>query len=72
MAAAGLRGTVITLRRNVGHQRAIAIGLNYCAEELPAADVLVMLASGGDQRRSSGQARGRRSKTWAVWQIRKP
>jgi glycosyltransferase involved in cell wall biosynthesis len=48
MAAAGLRGTVITLRRNVGHQRAIAIGLNYCAEELPAADVLVMDADGED------------------------
>jgi glycosyltransferase involved in cell wall biosynthesis len=46
--AAGLAGCVLRLRRNVGHQRALAIGLNYAAEELPADDVLVMDADGED------------------------
>jgi glycosyltransferase involved in cell wall biosynthesis len=44
---AGLQGEVIRLRRNVGHQRAIAIGLSYAAE-LPAQDVLVMDSDGED------------------------
>jgi glycosyltransferase involved in cell wall biosynthesis len=48
LAAAGLRGVVLRLRRNVGHQRAIAIGLNYAASELPPTDVVVMDADGED------------------------
>ena len=32
---AGIGGVVIRLRRNVGHQRAIAIGLNYVADHMP-------------------------------------
>jgi polyisoprenyl-phosphate glycosyltransferase len=35
IADAGLDGVVIKLRRNVGHQRAIAIGLSYAAEDTP-------------------------------------
>jgi glycosyltransferase involved in cell wall biosynthesis len=31
---AGLQGVVIRLKRNVGHQRAIAIGLSYVSENL--------------------------------------
>jgi glycosyltransferase involved in cell wall biosynthesis len=45
---AGLQGQVIRLRRNVGHQRAIAIGLSYAAEALPPQDVLVMDSDGED------------------------
>jgi glycosyltransferase involved in cell wall biosynthesis len=41
--------TVVTLRRNVGHQRAIAIGLAYIAEQMPADAVLVMDADGQDR-----------------------
>lgn len=32
LADAGLNGTVITLKRNEGHQRAIAVGLSYAAD----------------------------------------
>jgi hypothetical protein len=40
---------VIKLKRNVGHQRAIAIGLGYVADRLPAAQrVVVMDADGED------------------------
>jgi len=47
--AAGLDGVVIKLKRNVGHQRAIAIGLNYVADHLPdAASVVVMDSDGED------------------------
>ena len=48
LAAAGISGVVLRLRRNVGHQRAIAIGLNYAAAELPPVDVVVMDADGED------------------------
>ena len=46
--AAGIDGTVITLRRNVGHQRAIAIGLSYIADKLPAAQCVVVMDSDGE------------------------
>lgn len=45
---AGLQGVVIRLRRNVGHQRAIAIGLNYVAEHLRAERIVVMDSDGED------------------------
>jgi hypothetical protein len=48
LSLCGLAGTVIRLRRNVGHQRAIAIGLNYVAEHMPAARVVVMDSDGED------------------------
>jgi glycosyltransferase involved in cell wall biosynthesis len=32
LRAAGVDGTIVRLKRNVGHQRAIAIGLNFAAE----------------------------------------
>ncbi len=34
LTQAGVAGVVLRLRRNVGHQRAIAIGLAYTAEHL--------------------------------------
>jgi len=46
---AGLRGVVIKLKRNVGHQRAIAIGLNYVAEhKIDAKRIIVMDSDGED------------------------
>lgn len=39
---------VLALRRNVGHQRAIAIGLAYAEEHFPSAHVVVMDADGED------------------------
>ncbi len=45
---AGLNGVVIRLKRNVGHQRAIAIGLNYVADELPEAERVVVMDSDGE------------------------
>jgi glycosyltransferase involved in cell wall biosynthesis len=46
--AAGINGTVIRLKRNVGHQRAIAIGLNYAAEYLPNSKRIVVMDSDGE------------------------
>jgi polyisoprenyl-phosphate glycosyltransferase len=48
IAGAGLNGVVIRLRRNVGHQRAIAVGINYVAEHMPVADAVVMDSDGED------------------------
>jgi hypothetical protein len=51
--AAGLDGVVVALRRNVGHQRAIAIGLGYAAELLPGAHRLVVMDSDGEDMPAS-------------------
>jgi len=46
---AGLDGVVLKLRRNVGHQRAIAIGLGYASEIMrPDQQVVVMDSDGED------------------------
>lgn len=50
IADAGLDGVVIRLKRNVGHQRAIAIGLNYVAEHLGDAQRIVVMDSDGEDR----------------------
>jgi hypothetical protein len=55
IAAAALPGVVLTLRRNVGHQRAIAIGLNYVAENLRSRRVVVMDSDGEDLPASIAQ-----------------
>jgi glycosyltransferase involved in cell wall biosynthesis len=45
----GIAGAVLKLRRNVGHQRAIAIGLSYAAESLlPDQKVVIMDSDGED------------------------
>jgi hypothetical protein len=46
--AAALDGVVIKLKRNVGHQRAIAVGLNYVADHLPGAAHVVLMDSDGE------------------------
>lgn len=49
LANAGIDGAVITLRRNVGHQRAIAIGLGFVSERMqPEHRVVVMDSDGED------------------------
>lgn len=49
MVAAGVDGVVIKLRRNVGHQKAIAIGLSYVSDKLsPDQRVVVMDSDGED------------------------
>jgi len=48
MRDAGIRGSVIRLRRNVGHQRAIAIGLSHVAEFMSDRPVVVMDSDGED------------------------
>ncbi len=48
MDEVALAGTVIRLRRNVGHQRAIAVGLNYVAEHMKSSRVVVMDSDGED------------------------
>lgn len=46
---AGIDGVVLKLRRNVGHQRAIAIGLGYVSEHIqPEQRVVVMDSDGED------------------------
>lgn len=45
---AGLAGVVIRLRRNVGHQRAIAVGLSYVAEDVTDTARIVTLDSDGE------------------------
>ena len=46
---AGIDGVILKLRRNVGHQRAIAIGLGYASERIqPQQRVIVMDSDGED------------------------
>ena len=50
LAEAGAEGAVIRLTRNVGHQRAIAVGLSYVVDNIPdAARVIVMDSDGEDE-----------------------
>jgi len=45
---AGLVGVVIKLKRNVGHQRAISIGLGYIAEHMSENQKVVVMDSDGE------------------------
>ncbi|ULU25199.1 glycosyltransferase [Dyella terrae] len=48
MLDARIRGTVIRLKRNVGHQRAIAAGLAYVADTFSDIDRVVVMDSDGE------------------------
>jgi polyisoprenyl-phosphate glycosyltransferase len=48
IGAAGLDGVVLRLKRNVGHQRAIAVGLNFVAAHPGAAERIVVMDSDGE------------------------
>lgn len=45
---AGIDGVILKLRRNVGHQRAIAIGLGYASEIMQPAQRIVVMDSDGE------------------------
>ncbi len=45
---AGARGAVLKLRRNVGHQKAIAIGLGYVSTHVQAGQSIVVMDSDGE------------------------
>jgi hypothetical protein len=45
---AGIDGVVLRLRRNVGHQRAIAIGLGYVSEHVKPGQTVVVMDSDGE------------------------
>jgi hypothetical protein len=55
---AGLAGVVLRLRRNVGHQRAIAVGLGYVAEHMPELPCVVMDSDGEDRPHTISQLLG--------------
>lgn len=45
---AGLEGVVIKLKRNVGHQRAISIGLGFVAEHMSKDQIVITMDSDGE------------------------
>jgi len=49
---AKLSGQVLYLKRNLGHQRAIAVGINYAAQHYPD-QIVVVMDSDGEDRPSS-------------------
>lgn len=58
LEASGAEGLVIKLRRNLGHQQAIAVGLNYVADNfLDVSTVVVMDSDGEDRPESISQLR---------------
>jgi polyisoprenyl-phosphate glycosyltransferase len=48
LEAAGVSGVVLRLRRNVGHQRAISIGLGYVSEHMQSNQRVVVMDSDGE------------------------
>lgn len=48
LESTGLKGVVIQLKRNVGHQRAIAIGINYVADQMPDMPCTIVMDSDGE------------------------
>lgn len=53
LAAAGASGAILRLKRNVGHQRAIAIGLGYVNDVMPDAERVVIMDSDGEDMPST-------------------
>jgi polyisoprenyl-phosphate glycosyltransferase len=47
---AGVNGTVLHLRRNVGHQRALTIGLGYALETARDGELFVLMDGDGEDR----------------------
>lgn len=52
IAEAGLKGVIIKIKRNVGHQRAIAVGIGHVAATMPKATCVVMDCDGEDKPES--------------------
>ncbi|MET1414977.1 glycosyltransferase [Roseibium sp. HPY-6] len=53
LEVAGAKGVVLKLRRNVGHQKAIAIGLGYVATHIQDDQTVVVMDSDGEDLPSS-------------------
>lgn len=53
LAQAGLSGIVIKLKRNVGHQRAIAVGMSYVAEHFSTVENVIVMDSDGEDNPAS-------------------
>ncbi len=53
ITSAGLEGVVIKLKRNVGHQRAIAIGLGYASDNMNEKQTVVTMDSDGEDTPAS-------------------
>ncbi|MFT6287476.1 MAG: glycosyltransferase involved in cell wall biosynthesis [Alcanivorax sp.] len=53
LVRAGLCGTIITLKRNVGHQQAIAVGLSFVAENIADVKKILVMDSDGEDLPSS-------------------
>jgi hypothetical protein len=53
ISVAGLDGVAIKLKRNVGHQRAISVGLWYVADQMSDAERVVVMDSDGEDVPSS-------------------
>lgn len=53
LETAGVRGAVLRLRRNVGHQKAIAIGLGYVVDRLKPSQPIVIMDSDGEDMPTS-------------------
>jgi len=49
LSDAGLNGVILSLKRNIGHQRAIAVGINFAAEHFPDRPLVVMDSDGEDR-----------------------
>lgn len=48
LSNAGVSGVILKLRRNVGHQRSIAIGLGYASEHMQSEQCVVVMDSDGE------------------------
>jgi hypothetical protein len=53
LSDAGVAGVIVKLRRNVGHQRAIAVGLGFASEHLHPHQVVVVMDSDGEDTPAS-------------------
>ncbi|HAS3586170.1 TPA: glycosyltransferase [Vibrio cholerae] len=54
--SAGLEGAIIKLKRNVGHQRSIAIGLGYISEIMNQEQIVITMDSDGEDTPQSIKA----------------
>lgn len=53
---AGLSGVILKLKRNVGHQQAIAIGISFAAQSLSDNDYFIVMDSDGEDMPSTIEA----------------
>ena len=49
----GLDGQIVTLKRNMGHQVALAVGINHCSESITDGKIVVVMDSDGEDSPAS-------------------